>query len=444
MRGSTPGDIVLFALAVTFVPALVLLAIEVVVELVTRRDAVVLHYVFLGFLAAVFGVQALKRSGVDSTVVLIVGAVAIGVALAVAAWRVPLVRYVPDDPRPARRSSSSAPSSSTRRSRSSSFRATVKASAATVESTTPVVYLLFDEFPVIDLLKANGEIDAKRFPNFARLARTSTWFRNTTTLSASTTVAVPVILTGNPPVRGALPVAQNYPHNLFTLLASRYRMKVTESQTRLCPSQICHAQGAEHRVASDVALLGRAHRLPAPRRAAVARGAAAGDRRVVGELRHRHRRRARGRGAAEGEPAHLLHRAPAGLQPLHRVVRGAAAAARQPTLYFLHVLMPHGPWLYTQNGQRARGDEPAVAGAHARALVERRPRDAGVAAAPAAGRLHRQAARPPHRPPARGRPLEQGARRRRPRPRHQLPRRRPAPRSHDRRTSPTSRSSRSS
>ena len=39
VRGSTPSDIVLFALVVTFVPALVLLAIEVAVELATRRDA---------------------------------------------------------------------------------------------------------------------------------------------------------------------------------------------------------------------------------------------------------------------------------------------------------------------------------------------------------------------------------------------------------------------
>ena len=50
---------------------------------------------------------------------------------------------------------------------------------------------------------------------------------------------MPVILTGNPPVKGALPVAQNYPHNLFTLLAGHYHMKVTESQTRLCPAHIC-------------------------------------------------------------------------------------------------------------------------------------------------------------------------------------------------------------
>src|SRR5262245_58032325 len=92
VRGSTPGDIVLFALVVTFVPALFLLGVEIVVDLVTRRDAAVLHYAFLGSLAAVFGVQALKRSGVDATVVLVVGSVAIGLALAFAARRVQIVR----------------------------------------------------------------------------------------------------------------------------------------------------------------------------------------------------------------------------------------------------------------------------------------------------------------------------------------------------------------
>jgi len=56
VRGSTPGDIVLFALVVTFGPALVLLAVELVVGAVSVNAATVLHYVFLGFLGAVFGV----------------------------------------------------------------------------------------------------------------------------------------------------------------------------------------------------------------------------------------------------------------------------------------------------------------------------------------------------------------------------------------------------
>ena len=34
----------------------------------------------------------------------------------------------------------------------------------------PLVYLLFDEFPVIDLMNGKEQIDTKRFPNFARLA----------------------------------------------------------------------------------------------------------------------------------------------------------------------------------------------------------------------------------------------------------------------------------
>ena len=78
VRGSTPGDIVLFALVVTFAPALLLLAVELVVGLVSASAATVLHHVFIGFLGAVFGVQALKRAGVDGTTVLIAGAVLIG------------------------------------------------------------------------------------------------------------------------------------------------------------------------------------------------------------------------------------------------------------------------------------------------------------------------------------------------------------------------------
>ena len=84
VRGSTPGDIVLFALVVTFVPALVLWSVELVVGIVSARAAIVLHHVFLAFLGAVFGAYALKRVGLDATAALIAGAVAIGVALAVA------------------------------------------------------------------------------------------------------------------------------------------------------------------------------------------------------------------------------------------------------------------------------------------------------------------------------------------------------------------------
>jgi hypothetical protein len=348
VRGSTPSDIVLFALFVTFAPALILLAIEVAVELITRRDAVVLHYAFLAGLGAVFGVQALKRSGVDGTAALIVGAIAIGVGIAVATWRVAIVRSFVT-----LLSAASlvflASFIFNSKVEELVFPTTVKAAAANVDASTPVVYLLLDEFPVIDLMTADERIDAKRFPNFARLARTSTWFRNTTTLSASTTVAVPVILTGNPPIPGALPIAQNYPHNLFTLLASRYRMNVVESQTRLCPSQLCTRDepSTESRLSSLysdartvylhlIAPPKLENKLPNIDESWGNFGSDAGD-----EL--------------EGDvlPKVNMHTFYIGrVQDFNHFVASIhRPAGNKPTLYFIHVLMPHGPWLYFPDGR---------------------------------------------------------------------------------------------
>jgi len=359
VRGSTPSDIVLFALVVTFAPALALLAIEVAVELVTRRDAVILHYVFLAGLGAVFGVQALKRSGVDGTTALTVGAVVIGVAIGVATWRVPIVRsfvtvlsaasliflgvFLFDS-----------------KVEELVFPKQVNASAANVDASIPIVYLLLDEFPVTDLLDAKGDIDAARFPNFARLARTSTWFRNTTTLSASTTVAVPVILTGNPPVRGALPLAQNYPNNLFTLLASRYRMAVTESQTRLCPSHICRRKepstGSRLSSLYSDARVVYLHLLAPPaledRLPAIDESWGNFGSDTGGELED------------ESLPKVNMHTFYIGrVKDFNRFIASFRAPdPAKPTLYFLHLLMPHGPWLYFPDGRVRAVSNPRAPG----------------------------------------------------------------------------------
>ena len=341
VRGSTPSDIVLFALVVTFVPAAALLLIELAVGLVSERGAFVLHHLFLAALGAVFGAQVLKRSGIDGATVLIAGAVLIGVAVAVAAWRLRVARQFLTI-------LGAAPLLFlvlflfNSKVEELVFPGTVNASAATVESSTPVVYLLFDEFPVIDLMKANGDIDAKRFPNFARLERSSTWFRNTSSLSATTTQAVPAILTGNAPKRGALPTAENYPNNLFTLLASRYRMVVTESQTRLCPSQICKRKGAgaESRLSSlyrDARVV-YLHLLAPPSLEDSlpvideSWGNFGTD--TAGELSEQLPK-------VNGDTFYIGR-----VRDFNRFVAAFRAPKTQPTLYFLHFLMPHGPWLY--------------------------------------------------------------------------------------------------
>ena len=66
----------------------------------------------------------------------------------------------------------------------------------------PVVVVILDEFPTDDLLLPNGQIDAERFPNFARLASMSTWFPNGYTAYDSTFKAVPAILDAKRPKRG--------------------------------------------------------------------------------------------------------------------------------------------------------------------------------------------------------------------------------------------------
>src|SRR4249919_1952171 len=352
VRGSTPGDIVLFALVVTFVPALVFLAAELVVGAVSEQAAYVLHLAFIGFLGAVFGVQLLKRSGVDGTTALIIGAIALGLGIALAVWRV----------RPA--SSfltvlAAAPIVflclfllNTTVERLVFPTAESRAATARVRASTPVVFLLFDEFPVIDLQDRTGAIDAGRFPNFARLAAGSTWLRNTTTLSASTTVAVPVILTGNPPVRGALPIAHDYPNNLFTLLGGRYRMNVTEVQTLLCPARLCKrkSENAEKRLSSlySDARTVYLHLLAPPtleeRLPAIDES--------WGDF---------GAGSAAG----VESEAPAKLPKvdLKTFYRGRVSSFNRfiasfrppgsgpPTLYFLHVLLPHTPWLFFPDGR---------------------------------------------------------------------------------------------
>jgi hypothetical protein len=349
VRGSTPGDIVLFALAVTFAPALAFWLVELGAGAVSEVAASVLHLVFLAFLGAVFGVQALKRAGVDGTTTLIVGAVVIGVAVALAAWRL----------QPARSFLtllSAAPIAflalfllNTPVEKLVFPNGDARAAAARVQAKTPIVFLLFDEFPVIDLQGRSGAIDAARFPNFAKLAASSTWFRNTTTLSASTTVAVPVILTGRKPVKGALPVYQEYPNNLFTMLGRRYRMVVTESQTRLCPARLCKRKNgaATARLSSlysDVRIV-YLHLIAPP--------ALEDELPVIDESWGNFGASAPkvSAGPARLPKVDLNTYYVSRIRDFNRFVASfRTPGSGPPTLYYLHVLLPHAPWLYFPDG----------------------------------------------------------------------------------------------
>ncbi len=110
----------------------------------------------------------------------------------------------------------------------------------------PIVMLVFDEFPLSVLLDDTGTIDHERYPNFARLADASTWFRNATSVAARTEQAVPAMLTGRYPTDEIrAPDWSQYPDNLFRLLAGAYEMYVDEEITALCPVEHCPDEPAQ-------------------------------------------------------------------------------------------------------------------------------------------------------------------------------------------------------
>lgn len=159
--------------------------------------------------------------------------------------------------------------------------------------TRPVVVVVLDELPLTSLLDRRGRIDRVRYPNFAALARESTWYANATTVADSTKLAIPSILTGRLPAVGTPATHRGHPRNLFTLLRGQgYRLQVQEEATSLCPYRGCRRRHSAHYFLSR-------------------------DR----------------------------------LGRFERWIDGITAT-RTPTLYYKHALLPHVPWVFTPELRR--------------------------------------------------------------------------------------------
>ncbi len=100
----------------------------------------------------------------------------------------------------------------------------------------PVIILVFDELSLASLIDSEGDINAKLFPNFSRLAEISMWFQNTTANYGSSDRSVPSILTGRfqAEEEAGTSYKQN-PRNLFTLVDAPAGVLVVEQLTNLCP-----------------------------------------------------------------------------------------------------------------------------------------------------------------------------------------------------------------
>ena len=242
VRGSTSTEIVVFAVAVVLVPFFVALLLEGLVGLAGEAPRRALHLLFVGGLLALIALRALKEALDPPAGPLVLTALALGIGGTLLYARVRASRSIVSVLVPAPLVYLAiflffSPV------KDLVFPPEAQASLAVQNASSDVVLLILDEFPTSSLMNADGQIDAARFPSFGDLARDSTWFRNATGEHEGTHAAVPAILDARLPERGRQPSFADHPQNLFTLLGGRYRMNVWETQTHLCPTDLCRGKG---------------------------------------------------------------------------------------------------------------------------------------------------------------------------------------------------------
>jgi hypothetical protein len=215
-----------------------------------------------------------------------------------------------------------------------------------IDSTSPLIVVVFDEFPTTSLMDQRRLIDPNLYPGFSELAGDGYWFRNATTVSDNTMVSVPSILTGRNPDVPRPATFNDYPNNLFTLFGESYDLKVFESVTRLCPENLCSETISRipfryrlELLLSDVSIVylhlvlpgDLADRLPP----------------VTDNWSHFNPRDP----TKEAERASSQRSDADRRRQFLRFVESIRASER-PTLYFLHVLLPHVPWSYLPSGKQ--------------------------------------------------------------------------------------------
>jgi hypothetical protein len=352
VRGSTSREIVVFALVLTFALPAVLVAAVALGSAADRRLGRFLHLAFVGGLAALIALQAVKRAGLTGSVALAASSVIAVAGVVAYAWTraVPAILSVlaPAALLFAALFLFDSPVSKLVRP------AEAKVHTQTVSARTPVVFIFFDELSTVSLMDARERVDAKRFPNFADLARHSTWFRSATSDHPHSEQADPAILTGRLPQLGRLPIFADYPQNIFTLLGGTYDVEAVESVTHLCPPTLCRKtrrrpssepgdepalpEDQSASLASDTGIVYLHLLLPNPYEGRLppisdSWGDFSGHR-EIGKTERRVSRRVE---ACARNVCELTRR---------------ISASRKPTFYFVHSLLPHVPWLYLPSGRR--------------------------------------------------------------------------------------------
>lgn len=243
---ATPADIVVFALLVAIVPVFVVWGLAALTRLAGERVRFVVQAgvvgVLLGLAASAFARSAGAPAPVRALAALLVGGGAAALVLRRAAPMRLFLRYT--SPVPvllALMFLFASPVSALVRPPSGPEAGDAGEAAAAADR-PPVVMVILDELPAMSLLDGEGAVQEDLFPNIARIAETSTWYRNHTSGGAATLQSIPVLMTGRLPedaTAETFPIYADYPDNLFTLLADTYDIRASEYSSDLCPSSLC-------------------------------------------------------------------------------------------------------------------------------------------------------------------------------------------------------------
>jgi hypothetical protein len=323
----------------------VLIAIEIVVALISRRAREIVHLVFVAVLAAIFALQIVRRFDSLATGLILLLAIALGVAAAVLYARAEPFRsllsilgvapvlflflFLVTAP-------------------VSKIVSGGSAEAFSINGGTrpPIVMLVLDAFPLRTLEDSANKIDPIRYPAFASLARDGVWYRNATTAHENTVFSVPSILDGKWPDPDGQPIVQDHPNNLFTLLGKSYDENVQEVATNLCPPGLCKRtvkqtfRGRMKILTEDVATVYQY--LSYPKKAQQ-------DLPPIGDRWQGFRQRdnAGGGGGAKKGEQNVLAELGNGARPgRYGQFVNAIKNVQKPQLNFSHVLLPHEPRQY--------------------------------------------------------------------------------------------------
>ena len=346
------AQIIWFALLITLLPPLVGIAAITVATLIDRRAGTVVYGIVVAVLGAAFVLAVLRTIGVDPVVLVIVAAVLGGVAAVAVALRTRggrlLLSYlaVANVAFIAMFLFASPTSELIAGGRSGDL-----GDVSVPEVTAPVVVLVLDEFPAATIMRADGTINEARFPGFAELASVSTWFRNASSQHNLTHRAVPSILDGRIAPDGTLPTYQDHPRNLFTLLGGAVPVHSYESVTSLCPPDICVEDDQQplSQALEDASIVYGHRLLPGALRdglpsidnswgayGAQDDGGGGDDGSYIRDAYSRWL----GLGADERSPL-----GQAGVLSEH-----ISAITADPALHFVHVAVPHRPWVLSPSG----------------------------------------------------------------------------------------------